>query len=119
MATNKSAVPPGGVLGTVVARTGVMANEPVAAGPCEGMGAPSADDHRRGLSGDGQGGPADDPGLGHRASHREEPALRSCGGSVGADLTDCKTPVKESDGSWRAYVCTDPEAGVEAIVQTI
>ena len=25
--------------------------------------------------------------------------------------------VKEDDGSWRAYLCTDPEARVEAIVQ--
>ena len=25
--------------------------------------------------------------------------------------------VKEDDGSWRAYLCTDPEASVEAIVQ--
>jgi hypothetical protein len=25
--------------------------------------------------------------------------------------------VKEDDGAWRAYLCTDPEAGVEAIVQ--
>ena len=25
--------------------------------------------------------------------------------------------VKESDGAWRAYLCTDPEASVEAIVQ--
>jgi hypothetical protein len=25
--------------------------------------------------------------------------------------------IKEDDGSWRAYLCTDPDAGVEAIVQ--
>ena len=27
--------------------------------------------------------------------------------------------VKDDDGSWRAYLCTDPEAGAEAIVQAI
>ena len=27
--------------------------------------------------------------------------------------------VKEDDGSWRAFLCTDPEASVEAIVQAI
>src|SRR4051794_22348305 len=56
------------------------------------MGAPSADDHRRGLSGDGERVPADDPGLGDRAGHREKPALWSRRGPVGARLTVCKTP---------------------------
>src|SRR5262249_11307969 len=46
------------------------------------------------LSGDGEGGPADDPGLGDRAGHREESTLRSCRGPVGADLTICKTQFK-------------------------
>ena len=27
--------------------------------------------------------------------------------------------IQEEDGSWRAYLCTDPEASVEAIVQAI
>ena len=52
-----------------------LLDEPIAAGPCEGMGAPSADDHRRSLSGDAPGDPAHDAGLGDRAGHREGAAV--------------------------------------------
>src|SRR4051812_48708906 len=58
----------------------------VEAGPCEGVGASSADDHRRSLSGDGEGGLADDSGLGDRAGHRERAILRACRCSVGHTL---------------------------------
>ncbi len=51
------------------------AHGPVEAGPCEGVGTPSADDHRRSLSGDEQGGPAYDALLGDRASHPIRTAL--------------------------------------------
>src|SRR3954447_18158236 len=59
------------------------------------MGAPSADDHRRSLSGDGEGGPAHDALLGDRASHRARIALRAGRGSVTHQLKLQNTSYKE------------------------